>query len=75
MFAFFVVYLHNCSAYLTFRATNSTILNFNGIVRLSFKGTCSGLGQCLFTEIVLIEILIDFFQKVIHKCTYHFGKD
>ena len=32
-------------------------------------------GECLFTKIIWHEILIEFLQKVIKKCTNHFGKD
>ena len=32
-------------------------------------------GQCLFTKVILHEFLKEFVQKVIQKCTNHFGKD
>ena len=39
------------------------------------KGLVHDLGLCLFTKIIWNEILIEFLQKVIQKCTNHFGKD
>ena len=39
------------------------------------KGHRHDWGQCLFTKIIWHEILIEFLQKVIQKCTNHFGKD
>ena len=43
------------------------------------KCTLKGLGhnwnQCLFTKIIWHEILLEFLQKVIQKCTNTFGKD
>ena len=47
-------------------------------VRLPFwflKGHRHDWGKCLFTKIIWHEILIEFLQKVIQKCTNHFGKD
>ena len=39
------------------------------------KGHRHDWNQCLFTKIIWHEILIEFLQKVIQKCTNHFGKD
>ena len=39
------------------------------------KGHRHDWGQCLFTKIIWHEILLEFLQKVIQKCTNHFGKD
>ena len=39
------------------------------------KGLGRNWGQCLFTKIIWPEILIEFLQKVIQKCTNHFEKD
>ena len=37
--------------------------------------TCSRLGPMFVYKNILHEILIEFLQKVIQKCTKHFGKD
>ena len=39
------------------------------------KGHRHDWDQCLFTKIIWHEILIEFLQKAIQKCTNHFGKD
>ena len=39
------------------------------------KGHRHDWSQCLFTKIILREILLEFLQKVIQKCINHFGKD
>ena len=45
-------------------------LNINDL-----KGHRHDWGKCLFTKIMWHKILIEFLQKVIQKCTNHFGKD
>ena len=39
------------------------------------KGTWHDWSQRLLTKIILHEILLEFFRKVIQKCTNPFGKD
>ena len=40
-----------------------------------FKGHRHDWSQCLFTKFIWHEILLEFWQKVIQKCTNTFGKD
>ena len=58
---------------LTANAVNrvASVMLLNPIL----KGHRHDWGQCLFTKIIWDEILIEFLQKVIQKCTNHFGKD
>ena len=42
---------------------------------LTLKGHRHDWGQCLFTKIIWHENLLEFLQKVIQKCTNHFGKE
>ena len=39
------------------------------------KGLGHDWSQCLFTKIIWHEILLEFLQKVIQKCTNTFGND
>ena len=59
-------------------ARNRVLLLWSNLVYSGtyiLKGHRHDWGQCLFTKIIWHEILIEFLQKVIQKCTNHFGKD
>ena len=84
-----ILMLHPLNSYSTqLKCIPSEILiekKFSFIVRLLYfvgirsvlklKGQRHDWGQCLFTKTIWHEILIEFLQKVIQKCTKHFGKD
>ena len=59
---------------LSFLLVNSMERNESNLI-MSLKGHRHDWGQYLFTKIIWQKILIEFSQKVIQKCTNHFGKD
>ena len=67
-----IVNLHYKSHYIIF--SNFSTKDIKTFI-IILKGHRHDWGQCLFTKIIWNEILIEFLQKVIQKCTNHFGKD
>ena len=64
-----------CPSLLILLCVNFFNMQCSWVIGIYLKGHRHDWGQCLFTKLIWHEILIEFLQKVIQKCTNHFGKD